>query len=180
MEREYERSPASILLAKKHKIIGIGRYSGKIIRQGRIIHEWEDENLVVNEGLNDLLNTYFNNGSQISSWFLGVFQGNYTPVATDTAATIASNSTECSSYTNATRPAWTNAAPSAQAITNSGSPATFTFNASQTIYGAFLISNSAIGGTGGKLFSAAQFGTSKSVVSTDQLLLTYSFSASSS
>lgn len=143
------------------------------------IDEWDVENLVVNEGLNHILNTEFNAGTPISSWFLGLFQGNYTPVATDTASVIAVNSTECSSYTSATRLAWTPAAPSAQSITNSASPATFTFNASQTIYGAFLISNSTISGTAGVLFSAAQFSASKSVVNLDQLLLTYTFNASS-
>ena len=176
----YERIPGGNILFPKHEIIHVkGLWHGKLFRKGKLIDEWEDENLVVYEGLNDLLNTYFNNGSQIGSWYLGIFQGNYTPVNTDTASTIASNSTECSSYTNATRPSWQNAAPSGQAITNSGTPATFTFNASQTIYGAFLVSSSTIGGSGGKLFSAAQFGTAKSVVSTDQLMLTYAFSASS-
>jgi hypothetical protein len=161
-------------------IEGRGRYTGQIIRRGKIIDEFECKNLVVNEGLNDMLNTYFNSGTQLTSWYLGVFQGNYNPVATDTAAVIAANSTECSSYTSATRPAWTPASASGQSITNSASKATFTFNASQTVYGAFLISNSTIGGTSGKLFSAAQFSASKGVVNLDQLLLTYTFNASSS
>jgi hypothetical protein len=150
-----------------------GKFVGTLIRDGKIIDEWEDHNLVVSQGLNDNLNTYFNSGSQITSWFMGLYQGNYVPVATDTAATIAGNSTECSSYSSATRPAWTQAAPSGQSITNAASRATYTFTGNVTVYGAFLISNSIIGGTAGVLFAAAQFGASKAVVTSDQLLLTY-------
>ena len=57
--------------------------------------------------------------------------------------------------------------------------ATFTFNATKSIYGAFLVSNATKGGTAGTLFSAARFSAAKSVVAGDQLLLTYSFTASS-
>jgi hypothetical protein len=42
------------------------------------------------------------------------------------------------------------------------------------------VSASAKSATTGTLFSAARFGTSKSVVDDDQLLLTYTFSATSS
>lgn len=175
---KFERSPGGILLPK-HKLIVAGRYECELVRKGEVIDKWACDNLVVNEGLNALLNIMFNSSSQITSWFLGIFQGNYTPVSTDTASVIATNSTECSSYTSATRPAWTQAAASAQSITNAANRATFTFNASQTIYGAFLISNSTIGGTTGTLFSAAQFSASKNVVNLDQLLLTYTFNASS-
>lgn len=156
-----------------------GVFRGEFFRDGKKFDEVEAHNLVVNSGLNDNLNVYLNGSGQTTSWFMGIFQGNYTPVSTDTAASIAGNSTECSSYTSATRPAWTPAVPSGQAITNSASRATFTFNATVTVYGAFLISSNVIAGTSGILFAAAQFGSSKAVVSGDQLLLTYSFSASS-
>lgn len=176
---EYERSSGGILLPKKQGIIFGGRFDAKLIRDLKVIDEWSFDNLVVNEGLNSNLSVYFNSGTPITTWFLGIFQGNYTPVSTDTASVIASNSTECSSYSGGVRPTWVNAAPSSQSITNSASPATFTFTGSQTIYGAFLISNSTINGTSGTLFAAARFGASKSVVSSDQLLLTYTFTASS-
>lgn len=167
------------LLVPDTKIKVWGRFDCKLVRKGLIIDEWSEDNLVVNQGLNSLLSVYFNSGAQITAWYLGIFQGNYVPVATDTAANVAVNATECSSYTSATRPVWTPAAPSSQSITNSASPATFTFNASQTIYGAFLDSSNVIAGTAGTLFSEAQFATPKTVVNLDQLLLTYTFNASS-
>lgn len=180
---EFERRPSGLLVPKikktiKEQIIGRGTYFGSIRRNGEIIDEFEYDNTVVNQGLNDNLNCYLGAGSQTTSWFMGIFQGNYTPVPTDTAATIAGNSTECSSYTNATRPQWQSAAASGQSITNAANRATFTFNASVTVYGAFLISNNTIAGTSGTLFSASLFGAPKAVSSGDQLLLTYQFGAS--
>lgn len=149
------------------------------MRDGKQIDEWEVDNLVVNQGLNDILSVYFAAGSQKTSWFMGLFQGNYAPVASDTGANWAANATECSSYTNATRPAWTPAAPSAQSITNSAAPASFTFNASVTIFGAAIVSSNVIGGSAGTLFSEAQFQASKAVQSGDQLLVTYSYTIAS-
>lgn len=168
------------LLVPTSKILGHGQYSGQIIRDGKVIDEWfDDPNLVVNEGLNSLLSVYLAAGTQITTWYLGVFEGNYTPVATDTAANIASNATESSAYSAGVRQTWTPGAVSSQTVTNSASKATFTFNATKTIYGAFLASTSTVGGTGGTLFSAARFSAPKSVTSGDQLLLTYSFTSSS-
>lgn len=158
---------------------GLGTYTGKIIRKGLIIDEFEIENLVVNQGLNYALNAALGGGSQLTSWYLGLFSGNYTVLNTDTASTIAANSTEVTAYTAGARVVWTPASASGQAISNSGSTATFTFNGSVTVYGAFLVSNNTINGTSGSLFSGAQFGSAKSVISGDQLVLTYTYTLAS-
>lgn len=156
-----------------------GKYCGQIIRAGKVIEEFEDDNLVVNEGLNALNDIMFHGSTQITTWYLGLFEGNYTPVATVTAATITSASTETTAYTSATRPEYVEAASSSQVTTNAASRGSFVFNASKTIYGAFLVSSSTKSGTGGTLFSASRFSSSKSVESGDELLLTYAFTASS-
>lgn len=171
--------PADSGLIRPDGVRAFGRYHGQHIRAGRVIDEWEDDNLVVNEGLNALLGIMFNGATQITSWFIAPFEGNYTPVATVTAATITAASTECTTYAAGTRVAFDEAAPASQSITNSASRASFVFNATKTIYGAFLVSNSTKSATTGTLFSAARFGTAKSVVSSDELLLTYTFTASS-
>jgi hypothetical protein len=167
------------ILAPSSKIAVVGRYDGQIIRDGKVVDEWSDENLVVDEGLNSLLDVYLHGSTQLATWYLGLFEGNYTPIATVTAATIASASTECSAYASATRPEWVEAAAAAKSITNSANRASFVFNATKTIYGAFLASNSTKSGTTGVLFSAARFATAKNVESGDELLLTYTFSVSS-
>jgi hypothetical protein len=175
---DYQRSEGGVLLPMAGLLVG-GVFHGQHVRDGQVIDEWEDRNLVVNEGLNHLLDVYFRGATQITTWYLGIFEANYTPVAGVTAATITAASTECTAYDEATRQAYDEAAPASQSITNSASKATFTFNATKTIYGAFLVSASAKSATTGKLFSAAQFSSSKAVVDDDQLLLTYTFTASS-
>lgn len=178
MELDFEKSDGGVLMPSSKLLVG-GVFQGQIIRDGKVIDEFEDHNLVVNEGLNALLNIMFNGATQITTWYLGIFEGNYTPVATVTAATITSASTESTAYTSSTRPEYTEAAASSQSITNSASRASFVFNATKTIYGAFLVSNSTKSSTSGTLFSAARFSTAKAVDSGDELLLTYTFNASS-
>ena len=168
-----------LLLPEKQKVIVGGFFEGQIVRDGKVIDEFSDHNLVVNEGLDAILNIMFHGSTQITTWYIGLFEGNYTPVATVTAATIVAAATECTAYSQSTRQAYDEAASSGQSITNSASRATFTFNASKTIYGAFLTSLATKSGTTGTLLSAAKFGTSKSVESGDELLLTYTFTAAS-
>lgn len=175
----FNKQADSGLLLPESNIVASGRYDCQIIRDGKVIDEWSQDNLVVNEGLNSLLNIMFNASAQITTWYTGIFEGNYTPVASVTAATIASASTESTAYTSSTRPEYVEAAASAQSITNSASRSQFVFNAAKTIYGAFLISSNVKNGTTGTLFSAARFATAKTVESGDELLLTYTFTASS-
>lgn len=175
----FDQHSDSGLLLPESTIQASGEYHCQIIRNGVVIDEWTDKNLVVNEGLNNLLNVMFNSAAQTTTWYTGLFEGNYTPVGSVTAATIASASTECTAYTSSTRPEYVEAASTAQYTTNAASRASFVFNAAKTIYGAFLVSSNVKNGTSGVLFSAARFSSSKAVESGDELLLTYGFSASS-
>jgi hypothetical protein len=76
----------------------------------------------------------------------------------------------------ATFAAATNANPSV--VTNTASPASFSITSTQTVGGAFLVSNSTAGGSTGVLFSAADFQSpgDRAVVSGDTLNVTYTFS----
>jgi hypothetical protein len=174
----YERTDTGVYLPKQG-LLCQGVYEGEHRRNGQVIERFTDYNLVTNEGLNKLLDVMFNGATQITTWYVAPFEGNYTPLATVTAATITSASTECTAYDESTRVEYVEAAASSQSITNSASRATFTFNATKTIYGAFLVSASAKSATTGTLFSATRFSTSKAVVDNDELLLTYTFTASS-
>lgn len=175
---DYQKSPGGVLVPPSKLLLG-GKYTGQIIRAGQVIDEWEDHNLVVNEGLNSILDIMFRGSTQIPTWYVGVFEGNYTPLSTVTAATITAASTECTAYASATRPEYVEAAAAAQVTTNAASRASFVFNATKTIYGAFLVSNSTKSSTAGTLFSAARFASAKNVENLDELLLTYTFTASS-
>lgn len=177
-QSEHIKTEGGVLIPASHLRVG-GTFEGQIVRNGEVVDEFADKNLVVNEGLNKLLDVMFHADTQVSTWYLGLFEGNYTPTATLTAATVASTATETTAYDESTRPAYTEAAASSQSITNSANRATFTFNATKSIYGAFLVSSSTKSGTAGVLFAAARFASAKSVESGDELLLTYTFDASS-
>jgi hypothetical protein len=175
--REFHQAPSGLLVPAS-VLVG-GWFVGDIIRNGRVIDHFEDHNLVVNEGLNALNDIMFHGSTQITTWYLGVFEGNYTPVSTVTAATITSASTECTAYASATRPTYDEAASASQVTTNAANRASFVFNATKTIYGAFMVSNSTKSGTTGTLFAASRFSSSKAVESGDEMLLTYAFTAAS-
>ena len=178
-EREKAASGLFLPVKSDGDILAAGRYHFRHLREGRLIDEWDADNLVVGQGLTALLNIMLAGGAQITTWYLGLFSGNYTPVATDTAASFTSNATETTGYTAGARQAFVPATTTNQSISNAASQASFTFNATQTIYGAFLTSSGVISGTTGTLFSAAQFATSKPVANLDQLLCTYTFTAAS-
>lgn len=177
---DYELSKGGVLVPAAESSLGLGgHYHGQIIRAGEIIDEFDCPNLCVDEGLNSLLNIQFDGATQITTWYMGLFEGNYTPVAGDVGTTIAASATETIALTNTVRPTWTPAAAAAKAITNAASRATFTFNAAKTIYGGFLISNNTLNGSTGKLFAASRFTSAKLVDVNDQILLTYAFAGAS-
>lgn len=146
------------------------------IRQGKLFDRWEQGNVCTAEGLNKMLDVMFHAATQITTWYIGIFESNTTPADGTTYAVPVW--TECSAYTEAARVAYVEAAAGSKSITNSASKATFTINDTKTIYGAALfgggtdptvISNTAGGGT---IFAASKFALSKSLVATDVLLVT--------
>lgn len=137
---------------------------------------WVEEfsNLVVNDGKNDILNKYFLGSGYTAAWYIGL-KNTGTPVAGDTMASHGSW-TENTTYSNATRPAFSPASSTAQSSTNSATPATFSINGTTTIFGAFITSSNTKGGTTGVLFCAADFASSRAVVNGDTLNVTYTVS----
>jgi len=189
MDENFSRRASGLMVPDSAKFGGI--FHGTIIRGGyfdddgvwhrgdKIIDDFVDHNIVVDEGLNHLLDVVFHASAQVTTWYLGVFEGNYTPVSTDTGANITANSTECTAYASSTRVAYVEAAAAAKVTTNAASRASFVFNATKTVYGAFLAQSSTKSGTTGVLMAASRFSASKAVDSGDELLLTYAFTGSS-
>lgn len=137
-------------------------------------------NLVVNQGLNHILDAVLHGSAQVTTWYIGIFEGNYTPVAGDTAAGFPAAATESTAYAEATRVAYNEGAAASQSTTNSGSAAVFTINATKTMYGAFLSSASAKSATTGTLFAATKFAAARSVINADLLNITYTFNLTAS
>lgn len=162
-------------------ISAVGRYKVECLdKDGNLKWVVEEENLVVNVGLQYMAGTALTSTAQITTWYLGLITGpGVTTSATDTMSSH--GWTEFTGYSNATRvsatfTAATNANPSV--VTNTSSPASFTINATGTVGGAFLTSGSAKSGTTGTLFSEKAFSTpgDRNVVSGDTLNVTYTLS----
>ena len=150
--------------------------------QGNLKWEAESKNLVVNVGLQDMNAKYFTGSAYTAAWYIGLYGAGATntPAAADTMSSHA-GWTENTGYSNATRPVCTFGTPTTanpSVATNSASPASYTINATSTVGGAFLTSNSTKGGTTGTLYSAADFGSpgDRSVVNSDILTVTYTLS----
>lgn len=159
------------------KIIGSWEF---VCRDKNGVEKWRDtiENIVVNAGLDYALDAALSGGTPITSWFLGLTDGTPTVAAGDTMASHA-GWVEVTAYDEATREAWTDAGPSSQSVSNSGSPAQFTISAdSTTVGGAFLASVSTKGGTTGTLYAAGAFTAGdKSLDDGDTLDVTATFTA---
>ena len=151
-------------------------------KDGNLKWEESSHNLVVNVGLQDMNAKYFTGSSYTAAWYLGLYgaEASNNPAASDTMSSHA-GWTEVTAYSQSTRPACTFGTPTTadpSVATNSASPAVYSINATTTVGGAFLTSNSTKGGTTGTLFSAADFSSpgDRSVVSGDTLTVTYTFS----
>lgn len=147
---------------------------------GTLVDREVVHNLIPLEGLNFILSSEFKGASVPATWFLGLYQGNYTPSSSDTAAAFPGNATECTTYSQATRGAFVPGTPAGGALDNSASPASFTFTTAQTVYGGFMSSASAKGAVTGTLFSAVRFASPKSPNIGDILNITAGFTFASS
>ena len=158
------------------------RWSWQHIRNGKIIDEWTDRNVVTDEGLTYLLDVGFKDGTKIASWYLATFESDTTPDGSETYAVPVY--TECTAIDEATRPACTLGSISSQSVDNSASKATFTYSGTKTIYGAALVGGGTAATTkadtagGGKLYCVSRFTSgSKSVVDDDVLKVTVTLAA---
>lgn len=148
-------------------------------KDGNLLGTYDFPNDITNQGKNSIFEIMFHDGTQIanSSWFIGLISNSgYSALAA--ADTMASHAgwTEFTGYSQATRVAWGAGAAASQSITNA-SPATFDVNASGTVKGVFVVSNSTKGGTTGTLWATALFSADVPVSNGDQLRVTYTVSA---
>jgi hypothetical protein len=139
---------------------------------------WEETfpNGPTTEGLTDALSTVFNGGSQ-RSWRVGLIDAtNFTELATADGMASHAGWQENTSYAESTRPAWSSLTVSG-ALAQNPVFVTFTFNATATIEGIFITSNSTKGGSTGILWATGLFSVPRSFVSGGILTLTYTVQA---
>jgi hypothetical protein len=145
--------------------------------------KWNEDihNVVTNEGLDHILNVEFHGTTQITAWYVLLFNTNTTPSGTTTYASPVF--TESTDYDEATRPAYVEAAASSQSMTNTASKAVFTISTTTSIYGAALVGGGTAATTkgdtagGGTMFCAAKFSSVKNCVDDDTITVTIVISA---
>lgn len=152
-------------------IAGIGRADGlseQAHAEGHYVVEcfgadgelkWTDsfDNLVTTIGKNFALDTVLSGSAYTAAWYVGLVSiTSYTAVAAGDTSASHAGWTEDQNYSQANRPSASFSAASGGSKSLS-SAAVFSMNASTTIKGCFLISNSSKGGTTGTLYSAGLF-----------------------
>lgn len=141
--------------------------------EGVLKWAFTEENLIPDVGRDYLLNAGLNGGAQLSSWFIGLYSGNYTPVGGDTAATFPANATEITTAYTGTRHAIVPDALLGGVWVNAVSPAIFDFiDATTTVRGGFISSIATKGGTTGVLLSAVLAPSPKTVLAGESLKVT--------
>lgn len=144
--------------------------------------KWEEKfkNLVVNEGLDEILDKFWKGSAYTAVHYVGLTDGTPTVAAGDTMASHAGWA-EVTAYSEAARQTLTLGTVASQSVDNSASKASFSINGTATTGGCFISTDNTKGGTSGILIAAAAFtGGDKSVVSGDTVNVTVTLTASSS
>lgn len=152
--------------------------------------KWRESahNLVVDQGVSDMLAKYFLGSAYTAAWFVGLLNNaSFGAIAAgDTAAKITTSApstpttngwSEFISYTGAARKTLVLSAPAGGSTSNALSKASFVFTASGTIKGAFTATASGLGATTGILYGAVAFTNTRIVELDDALNVTVTLTA---
>lgn len=139
--------------------------------KNRRVNILDFHNGITDEGMTDLLTTYFDEGTPVTTWYFGLIAGTGTLAATDTLASHA-GWTEFTDYTG-DRKAWVPTAPAARAIGTS-TTSDFAITGSGTLKGAFLCAVDT--GTSGVLWSTGLFSGDQPVENGNTIKMSYALS----
>jgi hypothetical protein len=172
------RFGAAIRRATGHSegVVAMGRWTA-VCRDKDGNVRWSDtfKNIVVTEGLNELLTMGLKNGTPEANWYIGL-KDTGTPVAGDTLASHGSWAELAGGGTLYTgdRKAWVGGTVSGGSVDNVGNEASFAIVATDDVYGAFLCNVATT--TTGKLYAVGDFsGGARSVQKGDTLEVTATF-----
>jgi len=155
----YETTPEGIFFPSENALAQ-GVFS--VAKRGEPVEF--SHNLVVNEGLNYILKAAVGETAGIANWYVALFSGDVTVIATWTAATFTATSTEWTLYDETTRQTWTKSAVASGGSDSFSNKASFTSSGdAQTVRGAALLSASAKSATSGVLLAASRFSSDKSL-----------------
>jgi len=114
-----------------------------------------EENLIPNVGRDYILNAALTGGSQLSTWYIGLYENHRTPVVSDTMTSLLADAGEITTYTSAGGlRLQLQASPLSNGVySNTATKAEFTFTSNKTVRGGFIASSAAHGATSGTLLS---------------------------
>jgi len=135
--------------------------------------KWSElnKNMIVDEGLNHILNVQFHNETQVHPWYV-LLKGAGAVLAADDLTSQA-NWTEFTDYSG-DRQEYVEGLSSSESMANSAA-AVFPITGAGTVAGAGLASVNT--GTGGVLFAAVDFGSSRTVANGDTINVTYTITS---
>lgn len=134
--------------------------------------KWKDtiKNLVVDEGLDDVLDKYLKGSTYTAAHYVGLTDGTPTFAAADDMTTH-TGWTEVQLYDEAARQTAVWGTVTTKSVDNSASKAVFTISTNATtIGGCFLCTNSSKGGTTGTLYGGGAFTAGDKLLDNDDVL----------
>jgi hypothetical protein len=144
---------------------------------GDVLSDDEEKNIIPDQGRDYIIAAAMLSGSQFASWYCGLYEGGYSPQASDTMATFVASATEITTaYSETARGLIVPDAPGGGLYVNAATPLVFTFTAATTVRGGFISSGGVKGGTTGILLSAVLASSPKTVAGGESLRITTGFS----
>jgi len=145
---------------------------------GNIKWERDEDNLVVNVGLQQILDDIFTGAGQVDPWYVGLTDGAPVTVAAGDTMGAHAGWVEFEDYSEGVRQTYTDVR-AAQSVSNTAAPAAFTISGDgKTIGGAFLTSDNVKGAGDGVLLCGVAFtGGDESADTNDTIEVTYTFGA---
>lgn len=134
-------------------------------------------NLTPHEMLDLNAGALFDGSAIPSAWYIGLYETDYTPTPTVSAATINALAVECVSYTETTRQLFVPTTSGIGAVNNEAAPAEFNMSATKNIYGGFVSSQPTKASPTGVLMSVVKIPSVKNVDSTSILRVKIYFSS---
>lgn len=165
------RAAASFVASIKNKgKVTIGfKYPIEIVRpDGTLQAKWNITNLMPDAAIQQFMASGLDAASQVSSFYIGAYANERTPLATDTAANIPDYG-EIVSWSEGTRQLWVKGSLQGNKYDSAASPTVLTATETVIVTGVFMSTMPTFGSTAGFLWSAALAPTPETVNAGSQL-----------
>lgn len=166
---------------EKIQIGGVFGYTH--IRNGKIIDEWDEHNLLPLAARNFVNDSLFGLVAPVNPLFIGLFSNSYSPQNDDLYTHIGSRYTELTSEYDEVSRVLFEPGPSVNGVlSNSAKRALFTFNAPASVAGGMLVSNATKGDSAAAsaiMLAGSRHPITRDMQTLDELLVSYVFTTTS-